>query len=348
MITVETVTMDRLINSDARRTDPSALIRRVNQLYHELTGHAFDAEHRYRHRVERSFWQLVARQILAGTTGARPRFIVDLACGTGFVSEIWRPYLQATDHLLAVDLGLTTLKGARAKWINSVGKSAKMDLHPVAGDAGTLPLADGSVDLLGINAALHHMPDPIAILREVDRVLRPGGYFALGFEPNRTHFASPLYRLARGVDRLAWYIDFRQNRRRLQNWFGSEPATAQATDNTAWAITLNNYLIDEGYVSTPLSAESLLDMVDPHARGAGTSAGFDPGDLLRRVLPTYEVCRLTCCDYLGQSIRRLPKVRTTVDMLLHAIWPNHGSLFSWIIRKGRSEHPADDKEGKGC
>ncbi len=344
----DTATMDKPLNPGVEPTNHAALVRRVNQLYHELTGHAFDAEHRYRHRVERPFWQVVARRVLAHPAVRASRVVVDLACGTGFVSGIWRPYLQGKDRLIAVDLGLTTLKATRSKWMNNGGKPARTNLFPVAGDGASLPLADKSVDLLGMNAALHHVPDPIAVLREIDRVLRPGGYFALGFEPNRAYFGSRMFRFARGMDRIAWYTDFRQNRRRLRTWLGGGHTDIPPINENAWAVELNDRLINEGFLSAPLSEESLLDLVDPHARGAGTSAGFEPADLLRRAMPAYKVCRLTCGDYLGLGIRRLPTVRTIVDTLLHAAWPDHGSLFSWLIRKGSSEGSVDDQEGERC
>lgn len=45
----------------------------------------------------------------------------------------------------------------------------------VQGDAEDLPFADGSFDRVSSNGVLHHTPDMPAALREVRRVLRPGG-----------------------------------------------------------------------------------------------------------------------------------------------------------------------------
>ena len=39
-----------------------------------------------------------------------------------------------------------------------------------------------------MNAALHHIPAPENVLREIDRVLKPGGRFCLGHEPNAAFF----------------------------------------------------------------------------------------------------------------------------------------------------------------
>lgn len=53
----------------------------------------------------------------------------------------------------------------------------------ITADAGALPLADASFDVVLIRDLLHHLPDRLAALREAHRVLRPGGRLFL-IEPN--------------------------------------------------------------------------------------------------------------------------------------------------------------------
>jgi len=77
----------------------SALVRRVNQLYHGLTQSQFDRAHARRFEVERPFWRQVARLTLSRHSQprsvpmvnepqrSRGRVVVDLACGTGFVTN---------------------------------------------------------------------------------------------------------------------------------------------------------------------------------------------------------------------------------------------------------------------
>jgi hypothetical protein len=76
------------------------LVRRINQLYHDLTQDVFDHAHRYRHRVEREFWQDV-RLLLnnACNSDSTGRTVVDLACGTGFVTHILAGALRPRDRL---------------------------------------------------------------------------------------------------------------------------------------------------------------------------------------------------------------------------------------------------------
>ncbi len=72
-------------------------------------------------------------------------------------------------------------------------------------DAQHLPFADGSFDGVLMVAMLHHLPDPLAALREARRVLRPGGLVVLGTEPN-TWQHTLLYPLGKRLLRLAYLL----------------------------------------------------------------------------------------------------------------------------------------------
>jgi SAM-dependent methyltransferase len=57
---------------------------------------------------------------------------------------------------------------------------ARFDAHGIAarmqkGDAAALPFADGTLGMTLSRATIHHLPDKVAALREMVRVLRPGG-----------------------------------------------------------------------------------------------------------------------------------------------------------------------------
>ena len=337
----------------------SALIRRVNQLYHEFTQTSFDGDHSRRFALESPFWQQVARRTLSGrrrpgpaqgvtrTADTRGLVVVDLACGTGFVTHTLSCWLTARDRLVAMDLGEAPLHTTAQKWDRR--HSANFDgpqLERVAADAGLLPLADRSVDLLAMNAALHHVPSPRAVLCEIDRVLRPGGFFALGFEPNRTHFASAVMtHLSCGLTRMIWYASPRQNVRRLRDWRAGRarfhnarysdrqiPDAGPLTEDVL-ATAINERLLADGLIAESLPAARLLDLVDPHARGRADGVGLDPTALIREAMPDYRPHLLISSDYLGETIRRWPMVRSLVDATLRTVAPRHGSLFSWLLAK---------------
>jgi SAM-dependent methyltransferase len=263
---------------------------------------------------------------------------VDLACGTGFVILTLGTNLTSNDRLVALDLGEAPLKSTSRNWEHFRNQCrGGPALVRLAGDAQTIPLADASADLVAMNASLHHIPDPWKVLGEVDRILRPGGFFALGFEPNRSHFESAvLAGLARGLARLQWYASPCQNRRRLRAWIGwhtDNRTENEPSDWTAVAEAMNSQLLREGLVDRPLSTSRLLDLIDPHARGDNKGNGFNPGELLRQAMPDYQTLLLLTSDYLGETARLCPTIRAITDAALRAFAPGQGSLFSWLVRK---------------
>jgi len=311
-----------------------ALVRRVNQLYHELTQDSFDHDHRRRHRAEHELWQSVAG-MLRRPSGAAARTVADIGCGTGFVAVVLGDALRPGDHVVAMDVTEGALRSTAAKW-QAAGLHARgPSLRCVLSDVQTLPLADRSVDVVTINAALHHLPAPETALAEIDRVLRPGGLFALGFEPNHGHFqSSVMRRLAQGLDRACWYASPRQNRRRIREWL----APSRMAPPNRWVGPINARLLGDGLIAAPLSPRRILELVDPHACGAKNAAGFDPRGLIAGCFSGYEVLLLKFSDYLGESVRQWPLARAAADRLFGALATGRGALFSWIIRKpGLSE-----------
>lgn len=114
-------------------------------------------------RIHRTVLDLVAAH---GTPGV----IVDIGCGTG------RLLRQA---------------GARWPGAKRIGVDAASGMIAIArqrtpgatfheGPAESLPLPDASADVIVSTISFHHWPDQQQGVREVARVLRPGGRFYLG------------------------------------------------------------------------------------------------------------------------------------------------------------------------
>ena len=94
--------------------------------------------------------------------------VLDLGCGAGrFVAAL----RDARADPVGVELAQAALQRAR-------GNVPGADLRLVAPD-GSLPLGHGEVDLVWCSEVLEHVPDTIAFLTEVRRVLRRGGRLLL-------------------------------------------------------------------------------------------------------------------------------------------------------------------------
>jgi len=104
-----------------------------------------------------------------------PRTIVDVGCGAGGSREVLRArYPEA--NWLGVDLSPAMLartapRSPLARWL----PWRAPPLQVACADAGALPLADGSVDLLTSNLMLHWHPQPHSVFPDWLRVLRVDG-----------------------------------------------------------------------------------------------------------------------------------------------------------------------------
>ncbi len=104
--------------------------------------------------------------------------ILELGCGLGHDGLA---LLRSGYRLVETDIAPGQLLEAR-RLHSEEGFSAGSE-HLLA-NAQHLPFAGDSFDGAMMVAMLHHLPDPVAALREVRRVLKPGGMLVLGTEPN--------------------------------------------------------------------------------------------------------------------------------------------------------------------
>jgi len=97
--------------------------------------------------------------------------VLDVGCGAGFDCFVARSRVGPSGRVDGVDLTPEMVSRAR----HELGERAS--LHTASAEA--LPFADESFDVVISNAAINLMPDKPAVLREIQRVLRPGGSFWL-------------------------------------------------------------------------------------------------------------------------------------------------------------------------
>ncbi len=98
--------------------------------------------------------------------------VVELGCATGSQTLLLADLLHPGGaSLIAVDRSAVMLAEARRR-LNAAGHPEVVLLQA---DAVDLPLADASVDQVVIRFLLEHVPDPSAVLRSAQRILKPGG-----------------------------------------------------------------------------------------------------------------------------------------------------------------------------
>ncbi|MEU3407404.1 methyltransferase domain-containing protein [Streptomyces sp. NPDC006670] len=101
--------------------------------------------------------------------------VLDAGCGTGRALTPLRAAVGAAGTVIGVDLTEGMLAAARR-----AGREADGTL--LRADVARLPLRDGALDAVFAAGLIAHLPEPAANLRELARVVRPGGRLAL-FHP---------------------------------------------------------------------------------------------------------------------------------------------------------------------
>jgi len=112
---------------------------------------------------------------LVDVAALRPaEHVLDVACGTGFVARLAAERVGADGRVVGVDLNRSMIDTART--------ASTADGHNTiewrTGDAAALPFANAAFDVVLCQQGVQFFPDRMQGLREMRRVLRPGGRLA--------------------------------------------------------------------------------------------------------------------------------------------------------------------------
>ena len=113
------------------------------------------------------------RKILAPRPGER---VLEVGPGTGYYALHTARWLQPGGALEVLDLQQEMLD-------HTLGRARRQDITNIAatrGDAQALPYPDGAFDAAYLTLVLGEVPDQHAALKELGRVLKPGGRLVVG------------------------------------------------------------------------------------------------------------------------------------------------------------------------
>jgi ubiquinone/menaquinone biosynthesis C-methylase UbiE len=303
--------------SETRAVGEDLLVRKLNEIFYDVEAAQYDERHPEVIEGDVEWWRERGAAVLDALRtagGGAALRILDVGCGTGFVSGALAGLLDPGDLLVGVDQSRGMLARARAKTAGAAGCAF------VRGDAAALQFADRSFDLVTVNSFLHHVFDYRAVLREIDRVLRPGGYLMLAHEPNRDFFRSPVVRLAGS----AW---------KLMGLGMRLPPELCAE--------INQRLRAAALAPSGVEPDRILRLVEYHSpveQGAvriDPGKGFRPADLLARELAGYGVVELTAYStfYHRPLLQRHPWLMRVAKRAA-SVLKGKGNLFSAVLRKG--------------
>lgn len=124
--------------------------------------------------------------------------VLDVGCGPGTITEDLARLVAPGGQVLGVDSAEQVVLAARDA---SAGVGVRYEVQ----DVTALDLPDASFDVVHAHQVLQHLPDPVAALREMRRVARPGGLVAVR---DADYAAMAWYPASDGLDR--WLALYRQ------------------------------------------------------------------------------------------------------------------------------------------
>lgn len=129
--------------------------------YDDLADHWWEADGTF----AMLHWIAAARAELIPPADQPDAVLVDLGCGGGLLA----PHVQRLGYRhVGVDLVTSGLRAARDHGV-----------LVARGDAAHVPLRDGCAAAVSAGELLEHVPDPVAVIAEACRLLRPGGTLVL-------------------------------------------------------------------------------------------------------------------------------------------------------------------------
>ncbi|HEY6463250.1 MAG TPA: class I SAM-dependent methyltransferase, partial [Polyangiaceae bacterium] len=115
------------------------------------------------------------RRFLVSRIPSTATHVVDVATGTAAVAIELAQAVPART-VVGVDQSPEMLSAGRAR-VAHAGLTDRVELRE--GRAESLPFADGEFDALTFTYLLRYVDDPVATMRELARVVRPGGVVAM-------------------------------------------------------------------------------------------------------------------------------------------------------------------------
>ncbi len=154
-------------------TDERSAARAVQQMFDEIAPRYDLLNHVLSMNVDRLWWRRTARTFAHVLRRSDAR-VLDLCAGTGDMAMALRA--QSAKAASGTDsIAIYALDFSHSMLQHGVKKYASRKIQPLEADALSLPLPDGSVDLVVSAFGFRNLANYDAGLREIFRVLKPGG-----------------------------------------------------------------------------------------------------------------------------------------------------------------------------
>lgn len=275
---------------------------RINVVFHDHEAWHYD-------RMHLDMWESLQEQIdllvgdlLSKETVGSNLSLLDVGCGTGLsTQQLLRTPLGAhISDITLLDTSTNMLKQAAAK-AGSWGKRWKTV------NAEIFDL-DDRFDVIIVCSVLHHIPELDVFLKEIDKLLKPGGIFLHLQDPNGDYLTDPVYR-----QRVAEYEHYVSENVK-QRWTDLFPKKWKNTLNRYlgrknYIDRINDQLLQEKVIRRRMTADEIWSVTDIHVESKADN--HEKGISLRfltECLPNFTLIKQRSYAFFGVLKSDLPEI----------------------------------------
>lgn len=291
-------------------------------MFHDYEQASYDRTHPEIIRDEVERWRQISQRFVGSMK--RPLRVLDLGSGTGFVPLQLGPLLGANDVLVCSDISERMLDVCRQ---TMTSRYPGLTVEYLNLDGKRLEQPDASLDVVTMNSVLHHLPD-FGFLRELDRVIKPGGRLIICHEHNRAFYTNPIL----VANFFLFFVLCHPEK--LINKFRRR-APVNAADETFYR-QVNHTLLEQDVIQQPMTKNQINEIVDIHSPFAGgrfhRGRGIDIEALRRRYLPNFAGEYFSTYGHLDSLTNRNCFTRFW-SRFLGWLLPLSGATFAAVFRK---------------
>ena len=311
-------------------------VLKINEIYHDIEEKVYEKIHPeiFIHEVTR--WDDFSREYLDNKV--EQITLLDIGSGTGFVPLQVGKYMKRGDLLICSDISINMLNACKE---NILKRSFECDTIFIKTDGKQYDLEDNYCDFITLNSVLHHIPETISFLREINRMLKVNGCLIIGHEPNIVFFNDKVLWLNYIISSLFLspkrFFIYVLKKLGLFGFFIKKFGTfnKELSIHNSIINDVNDRLLKEGIIHTSMTSSQISEIVDinsPTAGGYHEERGIDILKLLNDNLKNYEVVYHKTYSHL-YKISYNNFLTKKYNNFLHKIFPYRGSMFFIILKK---------------
>ncbi|MFX1391986.1 MAG: class I SAM-dependent methyltransferase [Promethearchaeota archaeon] len=300
-------------------------ILRVNEIYHDIENEKYDKIHESSFKEEIKFWEKIGKYLIS--KNFQKINLLDIGSGTGFVPLQIGNFLKSGDMFICSDLSKKILEVCKKKISE---KKFKNQFEYMKLNGKQFNLKSNSFDYITMNSVLHHIPNFPIFFKEINRLLKISGLLVITHEPN------VLFNTHRFLWNQFKILKLLSRKFKLNKILGQAFNISESTNHQYFlSKNVNEILLKEGFIKTPLDSNEISAIVDIHSSTAGgyhKERGINVSLILRRFLPNFKIIYIKTYNHLLR-LGFENKITKFYDSILRRAFPDKGATLMVILKK---------------